>query len=219
MNQKGTIIALAWPETPVIKEGKWYDNIMKFLGFLKNGYYKAGHAAILLINHETRVIEYFDFGRYHTPKKTGRVRDKFTDPDVQINIEPIIENNKIVNLNLLLNYLYNNKSTHGKGRLIASEKIIFSYERAYKKAKLMQEKEAIKYGPLTIGGTNCSRFVAQISRVSGIGTLRKLLLYVPYTFTPTPFSNIKIINDYSYYYEIKNGSLAKKKNRLFFFKK
>jgi len=219
MNNKGTIIALAWPDTLVIKEGKWYDIPLKILGFLKNGYYKAGHAAMLLINHETKVVEYFDFGRYHTPKKMGRVRDKYTDPDVEIITKASIENDKIVNLEMLLKELSVKKSTHGEGRLIASEKLIKNFNKAFDKAKLIQEREAIPYGPFNINGTNCSRFVAKVSRSSDIGLLRKLLIKIPYTLSPTPFSNVKIINDYGYYYEVKNKIVTKKRNRLFLFKK
>ena len=219
MNQKGTIITLAWPETPVYKEGKWYDSIMNFLGFLKNDYYKAGHSAMVLINHSSNEIDYFDFGRYQTPHKRGRVRDKFTDSSLSIITKPIIQNEKISNIEEILKELNTIKETNGKGKLLASEKKINSFQKGYDKAKLLQEKGTIKYGPLTIDGTNCSRFVAKIAKTSGVGITRYLLLKIPYTFTPTPFSNIKIINDFGYYYELNNGEVIKKKNRLFYFKK
>ncbi len=67
MVKDATIIALAWPDTKVIHEGKWYDTPMKWLGILKDGYYSAGHAAFLLVNHNNNDVHYFDFGRYQTP--------------------------------------------------------------------------------------------------------------------------------------------------------
>ncbi len=59
-------MSLAWPETKVAMEGKWYDEPMKWIGVIKNGKYNAGHAAFLLINHTNSEIYYFDYGRYHT---------------------------------------------------------------------------------------------------------------------------------------------------------
>ena len=45
-----TILALAWPDTKVTHEGKWYDYPMKWVGAIdKEGYYNAGHAALILI--------------------------------------------------------------------------------------------------------------------------------------------------------------------------
>ena len=76
MENSATIIVLAWPDTKVVHEGKWYDIPMRWIGAIKDGHYKAGHAAFLLINNKSGDIQYFDFGRYHTPLKFGRVRSK-----------------------------------------------------------------------------------------------------------------------------------------------
>ena len=218
MKNKGTLIAVSWPQTPVLKEGKWYDGIMKTLGFLKNDFYEAGHASLVMVNHKEKEFLYLDFGRYHTPKKHGRVRDKFTDPDLTIYTKAIIEGNKIMNLEALFEELAGLKATHGEGGLIASEMYTKRYDRVFKKAKKIQKREAVKYGPFNIGGSNCSRFVTQSCRVSKFGPIKKFLVYFPYTVTPTPITNVKIINDYSYYHEYKNGKLIKKKNFLNFYK-
>ena len=77
--QKGTIIVLAWPEGMVKNADSWYDFFLS-----KNGMYRVGHSAIILINNELESINYFDFGRYHTPNGFGRVRDEVTDPDLKI---------------------------------------------------------------------------------------------------------------------------------------
>lgn len=216
---KGTIIPLAWPDTPVIKEGKWYDGIMKSLGFLKNGFYKAGHAALVLVNHETQEFHYFDFGRYQTPNKHGRVRDSFTDPDLILHTKPIIKNNKIENIKELLEELAALDATHGEGRLIASTIFVRNIEKAFEKAKQMQNREAIIYGPFNIGGTNCSRFVAQAAKESNLGWLKNILIRMPYTVTHTTITNVKIINDKRYYYELKEGEFTKRMNILYPLKK
>ncbi|PKP37342.1 MAG: hypothetical protein CVT98_06190 [Bacteroidetes bacterium HGW-Bacteroidetes-15] len=98
-----TIFALAWPDTKVTHEGKWYDHPMKWIGAIdKEGYYNAGHAAFMLVNHTNGDVHYFDFGRYQAPIKHGRVRDKETDPDVEVSIKAIIENGEIKNIEELL---------------------------------------------------------------------------------------------------------------------
>lgn len=74
MNTKGSIIALAWPETKIIRNKKWYDKPMRWINILKNNHYTFGHAAIIILNHKTLEFKYYDFGRYHTPEKKGRVR-------------------------------------------------------------------------------------------------------------------------------------------------
>lgn len=216
---KGTIIPLAWPDTPVIQEGKWYDGIMRTLGFLKNGFYKAGHAALILVNHETEEFYYFDFGRYQTPKKHGRVRDSYTDPDLILYTKPIIKDNKIENIKELLSELAALEATHGEGRLIASTIFVNDIDKAFSKAKAMQNKEAIIYGPMNLNGTNCSRFVAQSAKASNLGWVKNLLIRIPYTVTHTTITNVKLINDNRFYYELKNGELTKRLNILYPLKK
>ena len=77
--QKDFIITMAWPEGMVAATGSWYD---KFAS--KNGKYRVGHSALILIDSKTKKACYFDFGRYHTPKGYGRVRDFETDADVNL---------------------------------------------------------------------------------------------------------------------------------------
>ena len=73
------IITIAWPEGMTASAGAWYDKILS-----NKGKYRVGHAAIVLIDSETKKSYYFDFGRYHTPPGFGRVRDVETDPDLAI---------------------------------------------------------------------------------------------------------------------------------------
>jgi len=218
MNNSATIIALAFPDTKVSKEGKWYDVPMQWVGAIKNDTYKAGHAAFLLINNHSGAVQYFDFGRYHTPIKYGRVRSKLTDPDIEVKKTAYISNGVITNLDEILFDLYENKSCHGDGRLTASIVENLDYNRAYNKVMQMQELEAIYYGPFEFHGTTCSRFVAQVVLASTNDWLTKLMISVPYTISATPRSNNKVLNDCSYFYEIANGVLMKKKSKFYQFK-
>lgn len=219
MVKDATIIALAWPDTKVIQEGKWYDVPMSWIGVLKDGYYLAGHAALLLVNHNNNDVHYFDFGRYHTPLKYGRVRSKLTDPDIEVKIKAQVEKGEILNLDQILLDRYGNKSCHGVGRLNASIVKGINFENAYKKVIEMQNREAIYYGPLEWSGTNCSRFVVQVVLSSSKSWLTKLLIRIPYTVSATPRSNVKVLNDLPYYYEVIDGEIYKRKSKFYFFKK
>lgn len=219
MEHEGTIVAIAFPETGAVIEGKWYDYPMKWVGVVKNDRWPVGHAALLLINHTNGEIHYMDFGRYHTPYQKGRVRDKYTDPDVTVYTKAIVNNGKIENWSEIFAEVKNSVNNHGVGRLIAGVKKIKSFTKAFEKAKQMQDKGAIFYGPLKRGGTNCSRFVAQVAAAGDVGLKREIMLKIPYTGSPSPTSNVLIINDYGYYYEFNNNTLTKRNNKLFFLKR
>jgi hypothetical protein len=220
MSNTATIIALAWPDTKVIHEGKWYDEPMRWVGAInKEGYYNAGHAGLLLINNTSGDIEYFDFGRYQTPMKYGRVRSKLTDPDIEIKINAIITSGTILNLDEILIERFNNKACHGIGRLTASIVKNLDYNKALNKIMTMQKKEAIYYGPFEFSGTTCSRLVAQTVLASTSDWLTKLLIVLPYTISATPRSNNKVLNDSCYYYDIDGGGVTMRKSSFFKFKR
>lgn len=213
--KKGSLITLAWPETKVIKEGKWYDAFCQFFGILKDNYYKAGHAACILIEYKTGKCFYFDFGRYHTPLKYGRVRDLQTDPELLISTQAIINKDKIANLTEILIEVSNNKSTHGSGKMYASEYADLNFNMVFKKAKLIQSKGAVYYGPLAIKGTNCSRFVTSVAKAGNISKLLRILLAVPYTISPSPRFNVRFINNKGIYYSVISGHVIRTRNNFF----
>ena len=215
MNNNATIIALAWPDTKVIHEGKWYDIPMKWIGAIKDGYYKAGHAAFLLVNHTNGEVYYFDYGRYQTPIRYGRVRDKHTDPDIEIKQKAIIEEGIITNIEEILLDRFHNKSCHGTGRLTASLVRNINFDKAYNKVKEMQKREAIPYGPFEPKGSTCSRLVTQVVFASTNNLLTKLLIRFPYTISATPRSNNKVLNDEPSYYEVIDGHLFERKSKFY----
>ena len=219
MYKTGTIITLAWPDTKVIREGKWYDVPMKWFGAIKNEYWTVGHAAFLLINNASGDVHYFDFGRYHTPLKYGRVRDEITDPDVAINLKANIINDKIINLEELLLDRYNHKACHGDGRLTAAIVKHIDFNKAYQKVKKYQNREAIPYGPFELKGSTCSRLVAQIVLASTNNWLTQLMIKVPYTVSATPRSNNKVLNDCKYFYEIENNQVFIKRSKFYTIKR
>ena len=190
----GFAIALAWPETLCKQPGSWYDLPLKWLGLNKNHYYKIGHAAVVLINENWK-CHYFDFGRYHAPFQHGRVRDAETDHDLDIKTKAIIKDGRIVNYSDILLERYSNPSCHGTGELHASYCKV-NFNKAFTRAKQMQEQSPIQYGPFKINGTNCSRFVNTVILAGKPGFLHWLLLSYPKTFSPTPFGNVTALNNY-----------------------
>mgnify|MGYP001366760544 CR=1 FL=1 len=194
---KDFIIVLAWPEGLVSGAGSWYDRL-----FSTNGKYRVGHSALVLVNSRSNQLEYFDFGRYHTPINFGRVRDKETDPDVTLKKAAIIKDNHIENIQAILLELAELKATHGEGKMFASILRGISFEKGYQYSKLIQNKGAIPYGPLTRGGTNCSRFVAGVMRASSSDRYMNLRLKYPFCLSPSPKRNVSIANHN--YYVIQN---------------
>ena len=204
----GSFIALAWPETQVIKEGKWYDTVTQFLGFLKNNRYTVGHAALLLVNHRTGLASYFDFGRYHTPFQFGRVRSAFTDPELEMKTSAIITNGIIENIPDILAEIAQNPSNHGDGKMSASVFHGIDFEKALQAVLEIQNQGVVAYSPLNNGATNCSRFVATTALAGGISKWQKILLQFPYTFSPSPRSNVRIIGNENCFYEVNNDQVT-----------
>jgi len=52
----GAIVNIAWPDTKVRKTNAPYDGPMTIVGLCKDGYYKVGHAALLLIDYRTTEV-------------------------------------------------------------------------------------------------------------------------------------------------------------------
>ena len=187
--QKDFVIVLAWPEGMVAAAGGWYDKALS-----TNGQYRVGHSALILVNSTTNQLNYFDFGRYHSPFGFGRTRDLETDPDISLKSKPIISENSIVNIKEILFEISNLKATHGHGSVYASILKNIDFNKAYEKAKEIQNRGLISYGPVVLTGTNCSRFVATIMLASKPHWITRLRLKLPFCLFPSPKRNISIAN-------------------------
>ena len=195
-NYMGFAIAIAWPETYCKQPGSWYDGILNFLGLSKNHYYKAGHAALVLIDSQNKKCFYFDFGRYHTPFRYGRVRSALTDHGLAIKTIPEISNNgeKIENFLDILTELQLNTECHGEGRLNASYCPI-NFHKAFTNANILQQRSPIPYGPFKYKGSNCSRFV-NTSILAGNPNLKySFILKYLVPLTPTPLNNVNALSN------------------------
>ena len=217
MKNTGIILVLAYPETIVMVADEWYSPLLKYIGVGKKDYLRAGHAALVLIEKSTGVLEYHDFGRYITPIPNGRVRGKDTDHELDFPLHATIENGNIKNLNELLEFLATHpKLTHGDGVMLASVCARVDYQKARHHINKMQRKGFIKYAAFEKDACNCARFVTD-SLIASITdrTIVKRLNRSKW-FTPSTIGNVLIADTKSHVYQVsETGDIQKFKSTKF----
>ena len=87
------------------------------------------------------------------------------------------------------------------------------FKKAFLKAKSIQEKGMIAYGPFIWKGSNCSRFVSTVIKSSEISVIKKLRFKYPFCIVPTPKRNVSIANN-DYYIVDNNNCIEVKKSKL-----
>tara|TARA_R110000868_G_scaffold118221_3_gene313672 strand:- start:4617 stop:5615 length:999 start_codon:yes stop_codon:yes gene_type:complete len=195
MDNTGIILTLAYPETIVRVSDEWFSPYLSFFGIGKKKYVKAGHAAIVLINKDTGILEYFDFGRYIIPSPYGRVRSKITDHELDFPLTAKIVAGKIKNLNDILKFLATNpKLTHGEGKMVASVCDEIDYRKAKDYILSLQESYFVRYGVFNKKASNCSRFVTTTLIASVNNNSIKKRLIRSTLFTPSTVGNVVIAN-------------------------
>lgn len=205
----GIIITLAYPDTVVMISDEWYLPYLRFIGVGKKNYIRAGHAALVLIDKRTGILEYHDFGRYISPKSNGRVRGKDTDHELAFPLLAKIEGDTIKNLDEILRFLSTNPQlTHGEGKLLASVCTEIHYEKARKYIDQLQERYFIRYAAFKKETTNCSRFVTEvlITAVTNKNIAKKLIKSK--WFTPSTVGNVLLSNTSKHVFEVsKDGKI------------
>ena len=211
MSNTGIILTLAYPETIVRVSNEWFSPYLRFLGVGKKNYLRAGHAALVLINKETGILEYHDYGRYITPKPYGRVRGKDTDNELEFPLTAKIKDGHIENLNEILQFLATHpKLTHGDGRLVASVCNAIDYEKARAYITRMQDRHFIRYAAFIKHGTNCSRFVTNTLIASVTDITIKKKLETSNWFTPSTVGNVLLANTEAQVFEVSDtGTVSK----------
>ena len=196
MTNSDFIITLAWPEGKILSVGSWYD---KVLGL--NRKYKIGHTAVILINSLNRKVYYYDFGRYDTTKGKGRVRNYKTDPELNINLLEVIENNKIINLSKIILTISENRATYGEGPLYYKVIKNTNITQAIEYVRNKQSEGEISFGPFCSKCLNCGRFVYQIIEKSTFGSFEKIKVIINDVLLRIPL--IKNISILFYFENIK----------------
>lgn len=203
MDNTGIILTLAYPDTIVLVSEEWFSPFLRFVGVGKKDYLRAGHAALVLINKETGILEYHDFGRYITPEPNGRVRGRDTDNELHFPIKAEIKNDSIVNLNSILEFLATHpKLTHGDGKLVASVCNAIDYKKARMHITAMQNKHFIRYAAFIKNACNCARFVTDALIASVTKPETKKNLENSKWFTPSTVGNVLLSNTELYPFEV-----------------
>lgn len=206
----GKIIVLAYPDTFVKMSDEWQCKLFPLVGLGTWNYVKAGHAAIVLIDNKTGKANYYDFGRYVTPKGYGRVRSEITDAELKIPFKAIlIGNGPLENLDEFLLWLdANPQKTHGKGRLLASVCEEINFEKADKYVQELQEKGSIPYKAFKSIGSNCARFVTETILESTENKNIIKALNHNKRFTPSTVGNVEKAST-RIVYEVFEGEIKK----------
>jgi len=214
-HSNGIIVILSYPDT-FVRPANWEfsSKFWTYFGIGSKNAIQAGHAALLLIRKNETQINYYDFGRYITTYKNGRVRSKETDVELHIPISAKFKKDALSNLDEILLWIERHpEKTHGEGRLIASVNKNIDYDKAYNYiTKLIDQKE-IPYGAFIKKGSNCARFVTDTLAVSSLQKRVKTKLKSSNLFTPSPIGNVikgKTISDI---YEVYKGQVKAYPNR------
>ncbi|MFC5046861.1 DUF6695 family protein [Aquimarina hainanensis] len=217
MKYTGKIISLAFPDTFVKLSDETFVKFLSYVGIGTSQYIKAGHAAFVLIDNQTGRAEYFDFGRYITPKGKGRVRSAITDVELEMGIQAsFAEDGKLSNVEEFLLWLEASpEKTHGEGRLIASVCDYIYYDKVKSFILGMQEKRSVPYKAFGKHGSNCSRIVTDaILAGTDHPVIRKGLLWNK-KFTPSPLGNVEKSSLENPIYETIDGVVKRYSGSIF----
>lgn len=211
MDNTGIILTLAYPDTIVMVSEEWFSPFLRFLGVGKKNYLRAGHAALVLIEKQTGVLEYHDFGRYITSEPNGRVRGRDTDNELHFPLKAEIKNDVITNLDAILKFLGTHpKLTHGDGKLVASVCNAINYQKARKHITAMQNKHFIRYAAFIKDACNCARFVTDSLIASVTNSEIKKKLENSKWFTPSTVGNVLLADTENHPYEVsERGEISK----------
>lgn len=224
LNNDAFILTLAYPETIVSHADEWYSPFLRYFFIGNKTHVRAGHAALVLIDKNTGVLEYHDFGRYITAVPNGRVRGRETDFELHLPIVANIKNDEVTNLKEILEFLGTHpKLTHGDGTLYASVCSAVNYDLARQHVTQMQERHFIRYAAFITDACNCARFVTDtlIASVTDLNIKKKLLRSK--WFTPSTIGNVVLADTENEVYVVSDqgkisafrSSVSKENRRLF----
>jgi len=183
------LITIAWPRALAKQTDARYNDVARALGINRRGYYRAGHAALILVNAVDSSCHYFDFGRYHAPFGMGRVRSASTDHDLALRTKAVIHGRRILNLRELLDEVLKNPASHASGPMWAGY-VRADFHTALAEAQRLQDEGPVIYGPFVRGGTNCTRFVRTVALAAHMPLAHHLRMAVVPMMTPTPLNNV-----------------------------
>lgn len=203
MAYQDSAIILTWPDATIRGDEKWMM-FFKKIGVVKNLNFKVGHTGVVLVNHQSGELLFYDFGRYITPRGYGRARSKNSDPLLEIKVKAKIKNGEILNLQEIIADIESLKGVmYGEGRLFFSvaRDINFATAKAY--GDKCVEEGTYPYGAVAKNNNNCSRFITRMLMKASQKYHFWHGINLPETIKASPISNIvnvcnsRIVNSYS----------------------
>ena len=214
--EKDFAIILTWPDATIRGDEKWMM-FFKKIGIVKNLNFKVGHTGIVIVDHKDGSMFFYDFGRYITPRGYGRARSKDADPLLTIDIKANIQDNKIVNIQEIVELFESMKpAMYGEGKLFFS--IVPNID--FKKAKAYGDQCVIEgtypYGAVAKSNNNCSRFITRMLMISCQKFHYWHKINLPETIKCSPVSNLvnAVPDRMIYSYSPSEGLLHFKMNRF-----
>ncbi|MDE0986894.1 MAG: hypothetical protein OSA02_05120 [Schleiferiaceae bacterium] len=191
MSELDTALIIAWPECTA-RADESLAKMFNKAGIIKNLNIRVGHAAVCLINPQTTEVLYYDFGRYVSPRGSGRARSKFSDPKLILEVKAVFDDQKnILNVEDISRELDSISTyTHGTGPLLLSVSKSINFAKAKEYADDMVMKGYFPYNGLDKSASNCARYVLETIKIANEdGTIGSKLKY-PLTVRPTPLFNV-----------------------------
>ena len=207
-------LVIGWTESWVKAPEKIFK-ILNRMGVLKSRFFQAGHAGLILICGKTGSVEYFDFGRYTTPKGYGRIRSERTDPKLSIPLRAQFdESGDLINFETIVRYVDSMPDkTHGDGVMNISicKNIKFQHSKNY--IEQQQFSGLLEYRTLKKGSSNCAQFVTNALLAGLTCPKTRLRLKYPLTaFRGSPLGNVEAVESESNFI-VSNGTIHEKKRK------
>ncbi|WKK58812.1 MULTISPECIES: DUF6695 family protein [unclassified Sphingobacterium] len=190
MSYKDFAIILTWPDATIRGDEKWMM-FFKKIGLVKNLNFKVGHTGVVIVDHHSGEMLFYDFGRYITPRGYGRARSKYSDPKLHIRLQAIIENNKIKNIDQIVEYFEDMKpAMYGEGRLFFNIVSDINFQEAKAYGDYCVEQGTYPYGAVARNNNNCSRFITRMLMKASDKYHYWHGINLPETIKASPISNV-----------------------------
>ncbi|MGO1596700.1 MAG: DUF6695 family protein [Sphingobacterium sp.] len=190
MDYRDFAIILTWPDATIRGDEKWMM-FFKKLGIVKNLNFKVGHTGVVIVNHRSGEMCFYDFGRYIAPRGYGRARSKDSDPLLAVKVKAVIQNGEIQNIEEIIRHFEDLKhAMYGEGRLFFSiaKGVNFSVAKAYGDQCVLEG--TFPYGAVARNNNNCSRFITRMLIKSSLTYHFWHGINLPETFKASPVSNL-----------------------------
>ncbi|MFZ4862319.1 DUF6695 family protein [Sphingobacterium sp. Mn56C] len=183
-------LILTWPDATIRGDEKWMM-FFKKIGIVKNLNFKVGHTGVVIVDHRNGNMQFYDFGRYITPRGYGRARSASSDPLLNLTLKAEIKEGKITNLREIAAYFETLKpAMYGEGKLMFAVVKGLDFTQAKAFGDYWVEKGTYPYGAVARNNNNCSRFITRMLIKATEKYTYWHAVNLPETIKSSPVSNL-----------------------------